>query len=425
MALVGLNLVYLHILKTWGPARMSDRIEVMLEAPGSEAVEYLSAYVGFGDAKIIVYMAASVYLLLQSKQISLPARMRWSLVVTALSLLAAACVLRSSDLNAHSFSSLPLAYDEAQARRDRVAQRRTAIAQTLGQKLDCKENYKSILVVIGESATRNHMGLYGYKRGNTPFLESKGSYSFQAIAPSNQTRLSVPLMLSRATVRDFESFYTSPSIVTELQQCGFETHWISNQGNTGQNDSLNGSIGREARYSALRDNSVTSDPDEILIPKVKQALSGSREPKAVFVHLMGSHFVYGGRYPKNFPSGPIGDVVSEYDESIRYTDHVLSGLFDLFPQEGFLFVYVSDHGEVVRVAGPTENVEFHGHGFSPAYRDEFEIPLVAWSTQTERLQMVQSFVGKREINAESFDALLRYLVGMTDELLTVVRSEGA
>lgn len=411
-----LNVVYLHILKTWGAGNLSDRVEVVLEAPGSEAMEYLSAYIGFGDAKILAYVVASMVLMLWTRQISLTRRRSHEFVVVPfVMLLVVACALPGSDLHAHPYSALPLAYGDAQARRELVAQRKVAIERLRGQESNCKENFRNILVVIGESASRAHMGLYGYARRNTPFLESLRPFAFEAIAPTNQTRLSIPLMLTKATVRKFEDFYSSHSVVTDLKACGYETHWISNQGNTGHNDSLNGSIGKEAQYVILRDNSVVSEPDEILIPKLRQALGRNEHRKAFFVHLMGSHFVYWGRYPKHFPTSPIKDVVSEYDESIRYTDFVLSRLFELFPSQDFLFVYVSDHGEVVRNAGPSGQAELHGHGFSPAYRREFEIPLVAWASRTDRLQAVQSLAGKRQINADSFDDLLRYLVGITDE----------
>lgn len=411
-----LNVVYLHILKTWGTGKLSDRIEVVLDAPESEAIEYLGAYFGFGDAKILAYVLMSLALLHWAQPISLARRRSYELaLVPFVFLFVVACALPGSDLRAHSYSALPLAYDDAQARRDLVAQRKVAIAQLRGQELNCSQNYRNILVVIGESASRANMGIYGYAIQNTPFLESLRPFAFEAIAPTNQTRLSIPLMLTKATVRRFDDFYSSHSIVTELKACGYETHWISNQGNTGHNDTLNGSIGKEAHFTVLRDNTVVSEPDEILIPKVSRALGSNAQRKAIFVHLMGSHFVYWGRYPKNFPATPLKDVVSEYDESIRYTDFVLSRLFELFPAEDFLFVYVSDHGEVVRNAGPSGQVALHGHGFSPAFRAEFEIPLVAWASRIERLQTVKSLAGERQINADSFDDFLRYLVGITGE----------
>ncbi len=409
IAFVLLNAVYLDIVRAWGPLHLSDRIEVSLAAPAYEAIEYLRAYVGMREAKILLYVLVCVAALFATRPLALPRRVSLAALSLCLGAFITASDLNSSSLYTHAYSALPLAYKDAHARYKLMETRRAALAHVAARKLHCSEGYRNILVVIGESANRTHMSLYGYPKPSTPFLLSINPFAFEAIAPSNQTRLSIPLMLTGASVAHFDAFYSLPSLVWDMRACGYETFWISNQWREGQNDSANGSIGDEADHYWSRDVHAAAVPDEVLIPRLKQTLSGSAHRKAIFVHLMGSHIVYRNRYPKDFPTGPATGIVAEYDESIRYTDFVLSQMYRLFPPEEFLFVYVSDHGDLVRGPGPGD----YGHGYSPAYKAEYEVPLVAWSAKPERLQTVRAMAQGRQINTDSFEEFVRYLIGMT------------
>jgi glucan phosphoethanolaminetransferase (alkaline phosphatase superfamily) len=108
------------------------------------------------------------------------------------------------------------------------------------------------------------------------------------------------------------------------------------------------------------------------------------------------------------------DTVAEYDNSILYTDHVLSRLYQQFDGKATLFVYASDHGQVV------SNGLF-GSGFSPGYQEEFRTPLLVWTADHAAIDEIRTSLGGMRLNLESFDDVIRYLAGMTTELRVSTR----
>jgi heptose-I-phosphate ethanolaminephosphotransferase len=403
-----LNIVYLHIARTWGPMELSARIEDVLQAPGYEALEYLGTY-GTREIKIIVYALVCLAALFATRPLTTSRRIKTSSIAIALAALIVASLLNQPALYKHPYSALILAYKDARARFLRMETRKAALAKLSVEQVQCGRIYKNVLIVIGESVNRRHMSLYGYSKPTTPFLQSIHPLVFEAIAASNQTRLSIPLMLTSARVGTFESFFSLPSLVTDARACGYETFWISNQGRSGPNDSPNGSIGKEADHEWWR-QTVGAQPDGIVMARVRQALASQAPRKAVFVHLIGSHLIYRYRYPEGFPLRPVKDVIDEYDESIRYTDTVLAQMYRVLPREGSLFIYVADHGELIRKSAA--GIE-QGHGYSPAYKAEYEAPLVIWSAEPQAAQTVHELTQGREINLDSFDGLVRFLLGIT------------
>lgn len=403
-----LNATYLHVASTWGPSDLSARVEVVLEAPVYEAVEYVRGFVGLREVKLTAYVLVCLLGLFVTRPVVMPRGARVSLPLLCVAALVIACSVNPAALMSHPYSALLLAYNDARARYERMESRRVFLEQLPASQAQCSEDYENVLIVLGESASRSHMSLYGYSKRTTPFLESIQPFTFEALAASNQTRLSIPLMLTDATIDHYAAFFSLPSLVSELRACGYETFWISNQGRTGMNDSANGSIGKEAHHFWPREG-MGARPDGVLIPRLREALARPGSRKAVFIHLIGSHLVYRHRYPLEFPKQPLKDIVAQYDETIRYTDFVLSQMYGLFPLEGFLFIYVSDHAELVR---NSDAGTYEGHGYSPAYKAEYQIPLVAWSSSPEKLQSLKTLTQGRQINMDCFAELVRYLLGM-------------
>ena len=130
------------------------------------------------------------------------------------------------------------------------------------------------------------------------------------------------------------------------------------------------------------------------------------------LHLVGSHGAYHKRYIKEMvmykePKNPIED----YDNTIYFTDIIVHEIMDFFIQENqkVLIVYMSDHGEVV-------SVNRSGHGFSASYKDEYDVPLVVYST-IENSRIEESFKQNllRPLNLESFNYFIKYISGLSDE----------
>lgn len=100
--------------------------------------------------------------------------------------------------------------------------------------------------------------------------------------------------------------------------------------------------------------------------------------------------------------------LAQYDNSILYTDHVLSELHRRFAGGRLLFIYVSDHGQIV-------SEDHYGSGFLPGYQDEFRTPLLIWTDDAKSIATIHGDLGGSRLNMESFDEMVRFLLGGTPE----------
>jgi heptose-I-phosphate ethanolaminephosphotransferase len=398
-----------NVERHWGRGELEARLDVMFESTPDEAGEYLRSHLDRADVLwLVAALAFALLILLALRRLGRPAGLRPAgLAVLVLALAFAA--LRPG-YGMASFPPIALAREavEAQMRLDRLSARRDFLA---GQRLparDCDIPYDRIVVVIGESATTDHMSVFGYGKPTTPFAARSGAHAFDALSPSNQTRMSLAMMLTRAAPGSYEDFFRSHSLVSELRACGFGTIWVSNQGRHGSADSLASSIAAEADERLFLNEGTWREVllDGAILDALASRRVAERRRQATFVHLIGSHSRYEERFPRGFGMGGPQDTVSQYDNSILYTDHVLSELHGRFGRDDVLFVYVSDHGEVVAN-------HFYGHGFSPGYREEYLTPLLVWTRDAAAVNRAKAAANGARINLESFDDLVLYLVGAT------------
>ena len=127
--------------------------------------------------------------------------------------------------------------------------------------------------------------------------------------------------------------------------------------------------------------------------QVIEASKKSGEKQMIFVHLMGTHFIYEKRYPKSerrftdtddiqVPSVARDDkarsIINHYDNAVAYQDKVLGSIMNSLntAARDSLFVYFSDHGEEVY-----NSDNFAGHSedrVTPAMR---EVPFIIGYSQ--------------------------------------------
>ena len=256
---------------------------------------------------------------------------------------------------------------------------------------------KAHIVIIGESVTSKHMSLYGYERDTNPLMKLKrrlDRYQMGDVcsdAPLTQSSLE-HIMLGNEKL-NLENNVAPPNIMTILKEVGYKTFWLSNQSGGEGVVALSSIWGNFADYSELlskRDFDVGYDFDEILLPAVKRALEDSGSSKVIFVHLIGSHPDYKLRYPVAYnhwgPDSTIPDSVkrkneadfrkdiyNEYDNSILYTDFVVSSILDMADYHRVASVtYFSDHGQNVGEISP-----HIGHSFN-GLKQGYEVPLLFW-----------------------------------------------
>ncbi len=286
------------------------------------------------------------------------------------------------------------------AYRDVAARRSTSWREIAAQRT--RRGPELMVVVIGESTSRNHMGLYGYFRDTTPRLSALAGdlvVLTDAISSHSHTIHVLPQVLTLADV-DNGLDYTDPqaySIVEILKAAGVETWWLSNQKRMGVWDDQVAVLAQAADHVEFVTRRLGRNAapgfDARLLPAFREAVRAPGEAKVIFVHLIGTHWPYDQRYPKRFarfagPLGPslTGDLrlpdelvakVDSYDNAVLYQDHVLGELIDILSREGppaSSLLYVSDHGE-----SPLEGT---GHDAARFGRGHVEIPLLLWFSDT-------------------------------------------
>ncbi|WP_197475276.1 phosphoethanolamine transferase [Oleiphilus sp. HI0079] len=253
-----------------------------------------------------------------------------------------------------------------------------------------------VLLVIGETSRRVNWQLGGYPRATNPKLsELRNLFFFQdVITSATHTRESIQLALSRATPNDLDRIITEKTLITAFSEAGYKTVWISNQKQGGAIDTPITAIAKEADEQVFTNNEggFVNVFDEALVPVFDDVLAKySDEPLFVVIHTMGSHEVYRERYTAefeifrpasrgddyNFSSPNIRErLLNSYDNSILYTDHVLSMLLNSVEATSRIAyaLYFSDHGENIL---DDEHGRF-GHGGVVPTRYVADIPLFVW-----------------------------------------------
>lgn len=232
------------------------------------------------------------------------------------------------------------------------------------------------VLVIGESLTRDHMGVYGYERNTTPFqvmFYQDPHYVFFNHAYSCYTQTVQVLTCALTEKNQYNGMNLSKaySIIDLARDAGFETTWISNQSRFGIWDTPIGAIGSacDNQYwinQYVGTDVVTKDYDSALVPYLRK-INPQHRRQLIVIHLMGSHISYWDRYPTEFykwPTHPDKErsteevMVDEYDNSVLFNDYVIASIMNeavhYLHADGVM--YFSDHGEEV-TATPGHNAD--------------------------------------------------------------------
>lgn len=258
---------------------------------------------------------------------------------------------------------------------------------------------KSLTVlVVGESARAENFGILGYSRDTTPELAREdGLVAFPDVhSCGTETAVSVPCMFSDMPRKDYSASVAAnrEGLLDVLKHAGLDVLWLDNQ---------SGCKGTCARV-AFSDLSKAADPtlcaggechDEILLRDLPALLDHLEHDTVVVLHQMGSH---GPEYFKRVPAGfeyfqPVcqsnalntcsqPSIINAYDNTVRYTDHVLGSLIDLLrSRQGDVdtaMVYLSDHGESLG----EYNLFLHGTPYMLAPEQQKHVPMLVWLSQS-------------------------------------------
>lgn len=251
------------------------------------------------------------------------------------------------------------------------------------------------VLVVGETARADDFSLAAHDRLTNPRLEEAGVFYFSEVsACGTSTAVSLPCMFSDLGRERFgeEAMRGRENLLDVLARAGLDVLWVDN--NSGCKG-LCARVGSEQPDAAEHPRHCRDGEchDEVLVDRLRHHLARLRRDTVVVLHQKGSHGpAYWRRYPPEFERfTPVCRTVNlddcsleslhnAYDNTILYTDHVLSEIIALLRQtEGLgatAMLYVSDHGESLGEKG----VYLHGAPRALAPAVQYRIPMILWAS---------------------------------------------
>ncbi len=268
-----------------------------------------------------------------------------------------------------------------------------------------------LVLVIGETARADHFALNGYARPTNPALAVRGVTSFRHVMScGTSTATSLPCMFSSLGKAGHESRSTEQENLLDLvQRAGMAVLWVDNQaGCKGLCARVPSAHARDAVAGVSALPAALCDGQECLDEALLHGLdarmaalpAAARERGVLLVlHQMGSH---GPAYfkrspPERKPFQPecttnvlqqceTKALVNAYDNSIAYTDHVLSQTIGWLTQQearhDTALLYLSDNGESLG----ENNLYLHGLPYAVAPVEQKHVPMVLWQGPQARAQ---------------------------------------
>lgn len=277
-----------------------------------------------------------------------------------------------------------------------------------------KKDEQNIILIIGESMSKYHVPFYGYKRNTMPQLSKIKDELFifnNVISPATQTRESILRMLTMAAENDENPFYEKASVIKAANEAGYETSWISNQMMLGISDTETSVIAKDSKFTKfINSDWHTNSLDENLLPYLKDRLNKKSSKKLIVLHMLGNHFEYQYRYPKednyfnnlsdkfsNYLSDNHKKVINHYDNSIRYSDNFIYNVIKQVRSKNIpsVVIYLSDHGEELY---DDENL-FIGHGSPDLRKEAVDIPFFMWYSKHYEKEELPSLAVDNKYNS--------------------------
>lgn len=241
----------------------------------------------------------------------------------------------------------------------------------------------TIILVIGESAGRNFMSVYGYQANDTtPWLRDSventpGNFLRfnHAYSSYGSTMQALERALTEKNQYNDKEFSKSLTLLDLAKKAGYKTYWFSNQSVKNTADNPVQLVARTADVTRWVDdepdarNRINYDGD--LLPFLRDV--NPNENNFIVIHVMGSHELTIHRFPPEFTRfGEEGvfDLVSNYEDSMAYDDWVLQQIF-LYAQKNLnlqAMVFFSDHGANPYRKRVADNIPFIN----------FRIPLIIY-----------------------------------------------
>lgn len=283
------------------------------------------------------------------------------------------------------------------------------------------------IIIAGETARAESFSLGGYKKNTNPELARQDiTYFSDTSSCGTITAVSLPCMFSVYTRDDYthEKGLETENLLDVLKHAGVHVEWWDN--NTGHK-----SVADRVTSIAL---SASDNPkyckngeclDGIFLDKLDTWMSGVTQDTVLVLHQLGSHGpAYYLRYPDEyrrftpdcqsaeFSKCSREEILNAYDNSIAYTDHIISSVIDrLRDKQDKLdtsLIYMSDHGESVGEFG----LYLHGAPYFVAPSQQTHVPYVLWLGKDAKATIRQDCLAKEATEPQSHDKLFHTVLGL-------------
>lgn len=242
------------------------------------------------------------------------------------------------------------------------------------------------ILIIGESARRDHFSLYGYEKVTNPLLAEDNVTSLIANSAATYTTAGVKAILDHQPTGKLYEI-----LPNYMYRTGVDVIWrTSNWGEPPVHIE---------KYHTVRDlKKMYPDADDrydgILLTGLKEEIMSSEKDKIlVILHTNTSHGpTYNKKYPAEFERfTPVcttvemskanpQELMNAYDNSVLYTDYIIHSAIEIlkeFTDRRTCMLYVSDHGESLGEG----NLYMHGVPMSIAPKEQIEIPFIVWTSK--------------------------------------------
>jgi lipid A ethanolaminephosphotransferase len=289
------------------------------------------------------------------------------------------------------------------------------------------------ILVIGETARAANFALAGYERDTNPLLSKvPGLISFtKVLSCGTATAQSLPCMFSGLgrTGKSGPRNTRKDGLLQILQRAGFSVLWRENQGGcAGVCGGIQTEILEGAGTRALFE--LGESRDENLVKGLQDKIDSMDGHAVVVLHMMGSHGpAYYKRYPaeferfqpackeSQFSRCQRSEIINSYDNTIVYTDHVLSRVIEFLQfndSRGLpsAMVYLSDHGESLGES----NIYLHGLPYAFAPDVQKHVPMLLWVSPKMQVdfQIDTACLEHRRHEALSHDNFFHSVLGLLD-----------
>ena len=243
------------------------------------------------------------------------------------------------------------------------------------------EKPSTILLVLGESATRDYMSAFSSTdKDTTPWMRTMLEDTEHCIAFPNAYSCHVRTVqvlekaLTEFNQYDKGEFFASCSIIDIAHKLGMKVHWYSNQGYVGDVDTpvtLVANTADVAKWTLQEKRNKKTPYDEVLLDFLGEVDPDNNN--LLVLHLKGNHFNFINRYPAEkrvWGSPDKIDGVTEYNNSLHYTDDVIRQFYEYGRKHLNMqaMIYMSDHG-----CTPTKSRRRDPHEFVNS-----RIPMMTW-----------------------------------------------